>query len=77
MHEEDLVQRQPSKARRLTPWIQTNALENKSRKGEAELCEEGLITRSRSWYHGIDDKQIVELLKEAFSVYFKLADEAV
>lgn len=33
--------------------------------------------QSKSWYRGIDDKQIVKILKEAFFVYFKLAEEAV
>lgn len=77
IREEELIQRQPSKAKRLAARMRVNTLGNKYRKWEAELCEERLITRSKSWYQGVDDKQIVELLKKALSVYFKLADEAV
>ena len=77
MHEEDLVQRQPSMVKRVAARIWVDTLENKYRKWDAELCEERLITRSKSWYHGIEDKQLVDLLSEAFSIYFKLADWAV
>ncbi len=69
MHGENLVLRQPSKAKRLAARMQVNSLENKYRKWEAELCEGRLITWSKSWCHGIDGKQIVELLREAFSIY--------
>jgi hypothetical protein len=76
IQEAHLVQRQPTKVKRLTARKQVRELEVGYRKWEAELSDERLITRSKTWYYGVDRQELLELLREAAILYLELLREA-
>ena len=76
IRKDDLVKRQPTKDKRVAARKRVKELENHLHRCEANLSEERLIARSKSWYRGVGDKELLDLVTAALCVHSSLGLEA-
>jgi len=75
--EENLVQRQPTKAKRAAARTRVRKLKTQFRNWEADLTDERLITRSKTWYRGVEAEEFVKLVADVAQAYEDLVRAAV
>jgi hypothetical protein len=77
IREERLIERQSSKYKQRAARTQYQKLDKGILRWDSELSDERLITRSKTWYHGMHERDLVELLCEVVGFRNKLQQKAL
>jgi len=75
--EERFIERQPTKYKQRAARTQYQKLDRDTLKWESELSDERLITRSKTWYHGVHEQELVELICKVVGFRNKFQHDAV
>ena len=73
----NLVQRQPTKPKRTAARARVRKLKTQIQRWETDLTDERLITRSKTWYRGVEEEELVKLVADVQREYEDLVTEAV
>ena len=75
--QENLVQRQPTKAKRTAARNRVRKLKAQFNRWEVDLADDRLITRSKTWYRGVEEVELVKLVADVQREYEDLVREAI
>ena len=75
--EERFIERQPTKYKQRAARTQYQKLDRDTLKWESELSDERLITRSKTWYRGVHEQELVELICKVVGFRNKFQHDAV